>query len=90
LHSFIFNKKTKGLLILPRLQDYGNKRVLSKTRKRNTVMKENDNYTRELLTFDLIKANLYGMFSISNFNHLSHSIILSGKTVLTKRIKKIC
>jgi hypothetical protein len=27
-------------------------------------MKENDNYTRELLTFDLIKANLYGMFSI--------------------------
>jgi hypothetical protein len=25
---------------------------------------ENDNYTRELLTFDLIKANLYGMFSI--------------------------
>jgi hypothetical protein len=39
-------------------------RVLSKTRKRNTVMKENDNYTRELLTFDLIKANLYGMFSI--------------------------
>jgi hypothetical protein len=39
-------------------------RVLSKTRKRNTVMKENDNYTRELLTFDLIKANFYGMFSI--------------------------
>jgi hypothetical protein len=32
--------------------------------ERNTVMKENDNYTRELLTFDLIKANLYGMFSI--------------------------
>ena len=27
-------------------------------------MKENDNYTRELLTFDLIKANLYGLFSI--------------------------
>jgi hypothetical protein len=47
-------------------------------------MKENDNYTRELLTFDLIKANLYGMFSL-NFNHLSHSIILSGKTVLTKK-----
>jgi hypothetical protein len=49
-------------------------------------MKENDNYTRELLTFDLIKANLYGMFSIIPILIIYLiPIILSGKTVLTKK-----
>jgi hypothetical protein len=33
-------------------------------RPENVIHEKNDNYTRELLTFDLIKANLYGMFSI--------------------------
>jgi hypothetical protein len=36
------------------------------------------------LTFDLIKANLYGMFSIIPILIISFPIILSGKTVLTK------
>jgi hypothetical protein len=35
--------------------------------KRNTFMKENDNYTRELLTFDLIKANLMVCFQLFQF-----------------------
>jgi hypothetical protein len=46
-------------------------------------MKENDNYTRELLTFDLIKANLYGM--LFNFNHLSHSYYFIWQDSINKK-----